>query len=176
MPFDNSENKNGSNQFILNEKVVYSGHGVAYISCILDKVVGGAVTQFFELSFYNKEMTILVPVSSANLVGIRKLSSKENIEHAFKILSDSNASAQEASNSNWNRRNKDYQTKLKSGNLYDICKIYRDLKRMSVKKELSFGEKTLLAKTESLIVEEVSIVSQVKEDKIIQDIRSIFCS
>lgn len=161
-------------RFNLDEKVVYPGHGVACIRNMVDKVVGGSVTQFFELSFYHKEMTILVPVSSSSIVGLRKLSSKENIEHAFKILYEPKEFSCESSSSNWNRRNKDYQTKLRSGNLYDICKIYRDLKRISIKKELSFGEKSLLSKTESLLVEEISIVNDVGEDKIMQDIRSIF--
>jgi Transcriptional regulators, similar to M. xanthus CarD len=161
-------------RFVLNEKVVYPGHGVAYISCLVEKVVGGAVTQFFELSFYHKEMTILVPVASSSIVGLRKLSSKENVEHAFKILYDSKEICLESSSSNWNRRNKDYQTKLRSGNLYDICKIYRDLKRISTKKELSFGEKSLLSKTESLLVEEIAIVNGAQEDKIMRDLRSIF--
>lgn len=132
---------NEKRMFALNEKVVYPGHGVAYVSCLLEKVVGGSVTTFFELSFYHKEMTILVPVNSSDAVGLRKLSSRENIEHVFKILYDSKEICSEGSPSNWNRRNKDYQSKLRSGNLYDICKIYRDLKCISTKKELSFGEK-----------------------------------
>jgi len=160
--------------FALNEKVVYPGHGVAHISCIVQKVVGGSVTKFFELTFYNKEMTILVPMGSSKAAGIRRLSSIENVSNALKILAEPIKINYENSSSNWNRRNKDYQCKLRSGNLYDICKIYRDLKRISVRKELSFGEKNLLCKTESLIAEEISIVTNVQEDKTIKQLRSLF--
>ncbi|MFC1842969.1 CarD family transcriptional regulator [Candidatus Dependentiae bacterium] len=160
--------------FALNEKVVYPGHGVASISGIIQKVVGGSVTSFFELTFYNKEMTILVPMDSSMAVGLRRLSSQESVGTALKILADPAKISYENSSSNWNRRNKDYQCKLRSGNLYDICKIYRDLKHISSKKELSFGEKNLLSKTELLIAEEISIVNDVQEDKAIKQLRSLF--
>jgi len=160
--------------FALNEKVVYPGHGVARISCVLEKVVGGSITKFFELTFYNKEMTILVPMDSSRAVGLRRLSSRENIDNALKILAEPTEVSYDNSSSNWNRRNKEYQCKLRSGNIYDICKIYRDLKIIASKKELSFGEKNLLSKTELLLVEEISIVSNLQEDKAMEKLRSIF--
>lgn len=160
--------------FTLNEKVVYPGHGVAHISCIVEKVIGGTITKFFELTFYNKDMTVLVPMNSSQSIGLRRLTPQENIGDALKVLSESVLSSRDNSPSNWNRRNKEYQCKLRSGNFYDICKIYRDLKYISSKKELSFGEKDLLSKTESLIAEEMSIVNNVEESKTIKELRSIF--
>ena len=160
--------------FALNEKVVYPGHGVARISCVLEKVIGGNITRFFELTFYRKEMTILVPMDSSKTVGLRRLSSRENVSSALKILAEPIETSYDNSASNWNRRNKEYQCKLRSGNIYDICRIYRDLKRIAVKKELSFGEKNLLSKTELLLAEEISIVSDLQEEKTIEKLRSIF--
>ena len=160
--------------FSLNEKVVYPGHGVALVSCVVEKVIGGSVTKFFELTFCNKQMTILVPMTSAMPAGLRRLSTTENVGEAFKILSQPVKLTFDNNASNWNRRNKDYQLKLRSGNLYDICKIYRDLKYISTKKELSFGEKNLLNKTESLLAEEISVVNNVQEDRTIKQLRSMF--
>jgi len=160
--------------FALNDKVVYPGHGVARISCVLEKVVGGNITRFFELTFYNKEMTILVPMDSSRVVGLRRLSSRANIDDALKILAEPVEVNYDNGSSNWNRRNKEYQCKLRSGNIYDICRIYRDLKHISSKKELSFGEKNLLSKTELLLAEEISMVSNLQEEKTIEKLRSIF--
>ena len=160
--------------FALNEKVVYPGHGVAKISCVVEKSVGGSVTKFFELTFFRKDMTILVPMSSSRTVGLRKLSSRKGIEDAIKILAEPIEVNVDNSTSNWNKRNKEYQTKLRSGNLLEISKIYRDLKLISLKKELSFGNKNLLLKTESLLAEEISLVSNMEENKAIETIRSIF--
>ena len=84
------------------------------------------------------------------------------------------AKSLETSCVNWNRRNKEYQSKLRNGSLEDISEIYSDLKYISKFKELSFGEKNLLLKTESLLVEEISAAEQVDEEKAVERLRSIF--
>lgn len=161
--------------FALNEKVVYPGHGVARICRIIEKKVGGTTTNFFELAFFNKDMTILIPIDSVTSTGIRKLSSVENISTMFEILSEPCVKPlQDSPATNWNKRNKEYQCKIRTGNLQEICKIYRDLKHIATYKELSFGEKNLLDQTEVLLVEEISIVTHVSEEIAIERLRALF--
>jgi CarD family transcriptional regulator len=160
--------------FSLNDKVVYPGHGVARISRIIEKKVGGNTTRFFELRFLSKDMTILVPVSNATSVGIRQLSSEQNISALFEMLTQpQKVYSSEVLSANWNKRNKEYQGKIRTGNLQEICAIYRDLKRVENHKELSFGEKTLLHQTESLLAEEIALVNKVKEEKAVETLRSL---
>lgn len=167
--------KRGISMFILNEKVVYPGHGVAQIYRIIEKKVAGVSTQFFELKFINKEMTVLVPISNASAVGIRRLSSDRNIQAMFEMLSEPMLETHhESVASNWNKRSKGYQFKIRSGDIAQICKIYRDLKHISMKKELSFGEKNLLQQTEALLAEEISLVMAVSEERAIEYLRSLF--
>ena len=73
--------------FDLNEKVIYPGYGVAKINRIVEKKVAGKNTSFFELLFMNKDMTILVPTQNLTSVGIRRLSSCENINSILKKFS-----------------------------------------------------------------------------------------
>jgi CarD family transcriptional regulator len=161
--------------FSLNEKVVYPGHGVAKISQIVEKKVAGNKVSFFELRFLHKDMTILVPVQTSSCAGIRRLSSNENIDAIFKLLSKPvNKISRELTASNWNKRNKEYQSKLRTGTIQAISEIYRDLKYIAARKELSFGEKSLLQQTEMLLVEEISLVTEVNEEKAIENLRSIF--
>lgn len=150
-------------KFTCHEKVVYPGHGVAIIDRIIEKNVAGRVTQFFELRFLNKEMTILVPTDNATDVGIRPLSSTEYIDIIFKKLAQPVIEKNhDAVMSNWNKRNKEYQGKLRSGDLLAISAIYRDLRHIEYHKELSFGEKSLLNQTESLLIEEIAIVNNIE--------------
>ena len=159
----------------LNDKVVYPGYGVAEINRVLERNVGGQSTCFFELHFLSKDMTILVPVDKVLAVGVRPLSTKNKINDMLQMLSNSRGQdVKEIRTSNWNKRSKDYQLRLRSGNLLDISKIYRDLKCISKSKQLSFGEKNLLQQTECLLVEEISIVSELKEDKAIETLRALF--
>lgn len=160
--------------FKLNDKVVYPGHGVAKINRTVEKKVGGLATSFYELEFINKDMTILVPINSLSSVGIRRLSSNENIDAIFKLLSEPMGKINyELTASNWNKRQKEYQCKIRTGNIGEICKIYRDLKHIATQKELSFGEKNLLNQTELLLVEEISLVTQIGHDKAIEHLRSL---
>ncbi len=163
--------------FCLNEKVVYPGHGVAKINRLIKKIVGGCEVSFYELTFLNKDVTVLVPTSNSDSVGLRALSSQGFIQDAFKVLSCPirKINQYEFSATNWNKRNKEYQNKLRSGCLRDLLEIYRDLKYISCQKELSFGEKNLLSQTESLLVEEISLVEQLAQEKAIEQLRSL-CS
>lgn len=160
--------------FSLGDKVVYPGHGVAKISRIVEKIVAGNVARFFELEFLNKHMTILVPTCNLSSVGLRRLSSSEIIDSAFEILARPAKLCRDSMLSNWNKRSKDYQCKLRTGDLYEICRIYRDLNHLAVRKELSFGEKNLLSQTEALLVEEISLVKDMGEEKAMARLRSFF--
>jgi len=162
--------------FSLQQKVVYPGHGVAQISRIFEKKFGTMKSLFCELKFLKKDMTVMVPMDRAHEVGIRALSSSEHIVTMLAALTvpARKIDQQELTASNWNRRNKEYQNKLRTGSLKDISEIYRDLKHISRYKELSFGEKNLLSKAEDLLVEEISAADNIQEDSAIERLRSFF--
>jgi CarD family transcriptional regulator len=161
--------------FGLYEKVVYPGHGVAQISRIIEKIVGGQSTTYYELTFLNKDVTVLVPTYNAISVGIRPLSSHENISDVFRIIAQPacRTSNYEFNASNWNKRHKEYQLKLRTGSLRELSEIYRDLRFIETQKELSFGEKNLLHQTEALLVEEISLVQKLEQGKTIEHLRSL---
>lgn len=159
----------------VSEKVVYPGHGVALVSRAIEKNVAGHKVLFYELTFLNKDITILIPVDNFAAAGIRGLSSIQKIYDVFNMLSQpSKKNVHELTSSNWNKRNKEYQYKLRTGSLDDIGHVYRDLKYIATQKELSFGEKNLLIQTEALLAQEISIVIQVDEEKAVERLRSFF--
>ena len=161
--------------FTRSEKVVYPGHGVAHINRIVEKKVAGNAVFFFELKFFSKDMIILIPVDNVDSVGIRKLSSPECVNSIFNILASpvEHYLSHDISMSNWNKRNKDYQIKLRRGNLIEIAEIYRDIKYISFHKELSFGEKMLLQQTELLLVEEISLIKNMPTQEVLEYLRSL---
>ena len=155
------------------EKVVYPGHGVAMINRVLERKIGGKQSKFFELTFINKDMTILVPIDNIESIGIRKLSTQFDIGKLFKIFSEPIIPQQNEVALNWNKRNKEYQGKIRSGNINEIGQIYRDLRYIERKKDLSFGEKSLLQQTESLLAEEIALVCDIKSDMATSQLRSL---
>jgi CarD family transcriptional regulator len=164
--------------FLLGEKIVYPGHGVAKVNRIVEKIIAGSISKFYELTFLNKEMQILVPINNAESIGIRRLCSSDRVNDIFTILS---CPVKDTKNrlivsNNWNKRNKEYQSKLRTGDLRDISQIYRDLKHLEQYKELSFGEKNLLQQTEGLLAQEIAIVTDIgSEEQAVQRIRSTIC-
>jgi CarD family transcriptional regulator len=160
--------------FSLGDRVVYPGHGVAQISRVVEKIIAGGVVRFFELEFINKGMTILIPTNNLSSIGLRRLSSRESIDNAFEVLAKPAGACRDSLLSNWNKRSKNYQCKLRTGDLIEICRIYRDLNHLAARKELSFGEKNLLQQTEALLVEEISLVKDVEVEKTMAHLRSFF--
>ncbi len=160
--------------FSLDEKVVYPGHGVAKINRIIEKEFGGKKASFYELVFISKGATILVPTSCQGDSIIRPLSPESKVDEALKVLSEpaKKIPNSEFTASNWNKRNKEYQLKLRTGDLKGLSEIYRDLRYISRYKELSFGEKNLLLQTESLLVEEISLVQCLTQDKTMENLRA----
>ncbi len=158
--------------YSLKAKVVYPGLGVALVNRIVKKTISGQATFFYELVFLSQDMTILVPVDNAQTIGIRPLSTCDSIDRVFQLLAEPVGICRpEPLLGNWNKRNKEYKEKLQTGNTSEICRIYRYLHVLSLKKELSFGEKDLLKQTEFLLAEEIAQVRGVPEDMAKQLVR-----
>lgn len=161
--------------FLVNEKVVYPGYGVALISKLVKRLISGRQTSFYELKFFNKDMAVLVPEDRIEAVGIRRLSSDEDLELMFKVLAEPICKGEyEVGFNNWNKRNKKYQLNLRSGDLIKICHIYKDLQWISQTKELSFGERTLRTKIEQLLIEEISVVKDIDKDNALKYLHTSF--
>ncbi len=163
--------------FLVNDKVVYPGYGVALISKLVQRFVSGKMTSFYELKFFNKDMSVLIPEDRIQAAGIRKLSSHQDLEEMFKVLSEPVKKGNyEIGFNNWNKRNKKYQLNLRSGDLLKICYIYKDLEWISKTKELSFGERNLKTKIEQLLIEEISVVKNIDKEKALKILHKSFIS
>ena len=162
--------------FNLHDKVVYPGLGVARVNRIIEKNVSNSKITLYELKFIHKDMVILVPTNNSESIGLRALTSRDQVDTIFDFLAKParRFKSHELTSSNWNRRCKDYQLKLMSGNLEDVSFIYRELKNLAKYKELSFGEKHMLNQTEVLLVQEIAAVKELAEEKAVSYIRSIF--
>ena len=154
--------------------IVYPGYGVAKIEKEISKEINLSKIVFLELKFLNRDVTILVPKEGLNVVGVRELSKKEDIFEIFKIFSFN-------LDSKWleniclislNRRSKDYQNRIRKGDLIDLANIYRDLKYIEIRKGLSFGEKAVLAQVEFLISEECSFIEKKDINLVLNELKN----
>ena len=162
--------------FLLNEKVIYPGYGVATINRLVERLMLGKKTNFFELKFDNKEMTVLIPEDRLESIGVRKLSTLQELTCMFEHLSkfDERDIITEHNASTWNKRNKEYQCKLRSGKLIQISAIYKELQLIALDKELSFGERNLFNQIEFLLIEEILAVKKSEAEEIRLKLRHPF--
>lgn len=161
----------------VHDKVVYPGHGVAEVEEISEKFIGGNRVSFVKLVFLFKDMTILVPTYNLTSIGVRLPSSLAEVDIVFSELRkdpERKLDVLDFTPSGWNKRHKEYQARIQTGNLIEIAKIYRDLMHTAQQKDLSFGERTLLQTTEDLLVQEIQIVRNSERDLVIQDLRIPF--
>ncbi len=160
-------------EFKVGDKAVYPTQGVAEVVSIEDRDIAGSRQRFYVLRILDTNRKIMVPVTKAETVGLRQLISEEEINEIFEILRERTVAFD---NQTWNRRYRGFMDKIKTGSIYDVAEVMRDLYRLKAEKSLSFGEKDMLEKARALIVKEIAIARRNTEEKIVQEIEAIFAS
>ncbi len=157
--------------FKIGGKAVYPAHGVGEITDIQTRIVGGRERSFYVLKIVENGMKIMVPVATAESTGMRPVISKKEAEEVFDILKSRKVAVKTQP---WNRRHREYMEMLKSGSPKEVAKVLRDLFRLKGDKDLSFGERRLLDMAKSLLVAELAIAVNKKEEAIEAKIQEIF--
>ncbi len=157
--------------FKIGDKAVYPAHGVGVIEDIKCKVISGNKRTFYCLRILDKDMTIMIPTENAQSVGLREIIPKKEIPKIFRILSERNL---EVDCQTWNRRYREYMEKIKSGSVYEVAEVLRDLIHLRCGKDLSFGERQMLDLAQNLLVKELSIAQNMAEEKMRHRLLSIF--
>jgi CarD family transcriptional regulator len=152
--------------FKVGDRVVYPHHGAAIIEKKETKEVQGQKTDYLVLRMAHGEMTLSVPVDKAEEVGMRWPISKEDVEDLFEVLQRRDVREP----ANWSRRFKNHQEKLKSGDVYQVAEVVRNLALRDREKGLSAGEKTLFNKARSVLVSELSFALNVTEDDALEKV------
>ncbi len=157
--------------FVEGDMAVYPAHGVGVIKSIETQEVAGVDQTFYVLEIIGNSMTIMIPTSGSENVGLRSIVNKKEAGEVLNILKDR---AIEIDSQTWNRRYREYMEKIKTGSIFEVAAVLRDLFLLSVDKDLSYGERKMLDTAKGLLVKELSIAQDVEEDKISKKIEKIF--
>ncbi len=158
-------------EFKVGDKAVYPAHGVAEVLSIEEKDIAGRRQKFYVLRVLDTERKILVPVKKAKEVGLRPPISDRDIDEIFDILREETHSFDTQT---WNRRYRGFMDKIKTGSVFDVAEVMRDLYRLRQEKSLSFGERRMLETARNLIVKEIAVARHKEEDEVQQEIERIF--
>ena len=157
--------------FKVGDMAVYPTQGVGVVESIEEREYSGHSQQFYILRIVDSDMKIMVPVGNVENVGMRQLIDQQRITGIFDALSEPTITGKIAS---WSRRQREYNDKLKTGDLLEVAHVLRDLYQIGTGKELSYGEKKVLEQARKLLVTEVALAEGAKEAQVVQRLENIF--
>ena len=159
-------------EFAPGDLAVYPAHGVGQIESIESREINGEEMKFYIMKILENSMVIMIPTNNVESVGLRNLISGSEISKVYDLMRDKKNTPFD--NQTWNRRYREYMDKIKTGSLYDVAEVFRDLYLLRMTKDLSFGERKLLDTAQSLLVKELSTAKKVDERTIMKEIESLF--
>lgn len=148
--------------FRVGDKVVYPHHGAAVIQGVQERELNGDRRKYWVIKLSYGDLTLMVPQDGTEEVGLRNVVQKDELEQVFQILK---SKKQAPAPSNWSRRFKNHVEKLRSGDIFQVAEVVRNLALRDQQKGLSAGEKRMLAKARQILVSEVTFAAGVKEDR-----------
>ncbi len=138
----------------IGQKAVYPSRGIAEVIDVEKKEIGGRVQEFYVLRLASSDLKILVHVDKAEQVGIRPVAGNSDVDEVLQILREKVVQFERHT---WNRRYRAFMDKIKSGSLFEVAEVFRDLHRLRKTKSLSFGERRMLDTARGLVVQELSV-------------------
>jgi CarD family transcriptional regulator len=161
-------------EFRIGDLAVYPAHGVGEIQAIESRVVNGEEHDFYIMKVLENGMVIMIPIRNVESVGLREIIDKKEIPKVYEVMKTRQDGLQD--NQTWNRRYREYMDKIKTGSLYDVAEVFRDLFLLKLTKDLSFGERKLYDTAQVLLVRELSTAKNTDEETILSEIESLFIS
>lgn len=153
-------------EFRIGEKVVYPNHGVGIIEEVTSKSVNGVPEEFYMLRIHSNASLVMVPTANVKSVGLRRIIKKADVDGLFKVLAGDFFEPE----SDWKGRYKDHSEKMRTGSIFQVAEVLRNLVYLSYKKSLSFREKRMLDRAKQLIVCEVATVRGLNEKAVEEQI------
>lgn len=160
-------------EFKVGDVAVYPAHGVGKVHSIEEREIAGDTHKFYILKIIDTGMTIMVPTGNVRSVGLREVINESEVDIVYDILRERDISINEQT---WNRRYREYMDKIKTGSIYEIAEVLRDLMLLRYEKELSFGERKMLDTARCLIIKELAIAQDTAEEDVAEEIDEIFAN
>jgi CarD family transcriptional regulator len=145
--------------FQIGEKVVYPNHGVGTIENISSRCFGSHPERFYLLRLFPSSMTVMVPFSHVDDVGLRKITKCSEINRVLSYLAEGRASCVQ----DWKDRFKEHSEKMRGGGLLGIAEVFKSLLVVQLSKPLSFRDKKMLDRARNMLIMETAAAKSVSE-------------
>ncbi len=145
------------------DKIVYPMHGAGIIEAIEEREIFDEVSTFYIMQIVSEGLQILIPTDKVDEVGLRDIVSREVIDEVLETMK----TPMDEMEKNWNRRYRNHLEHLKTGDIFEVAKVVKNLILLDRKKGLSTGEKKMLNNARNFIVSEMVLIDKWEEDDIL---------
>jgi len=147
--------------FKVGDKVVYPHHGAGKIVKKEMKEVLGQQREYLTIQILYNEMTVMVPTENADRAGLRRVIDEKAVELVLAVLRDDGSQMPK----NWNRRFKHNRDKIKTGDIFELAEVVRNLSIRDLDKGLSTGEKQMFGRAKKILASELMYARDMEEDE-----------
>jgi CarD family transcriptional regulator len=140
--------------FKVGEKVVYPNHGIGIVEEIATREMGSAPSKFYMLRLKATDSVVMVPVANADEVGLRPPIKTKECERLLALLAENFASPP----ADWKDRYKEFLEKMRTGDVFTVAEVLKNLTYLALRKPLSFREKRMLERARFLVISEIALV------------------
>jgi CarD family transcriptional regulator len=148
-------------EFELGDHVVYPHHGAGKVLSKEDMEVLGTTREYLTIKILHNDMTVKVPTENAALAGLRRVIDEETVKKVLDVLQDEVSEMPK----NWNRRFKHNRDKIKTGDIYELAEVVRNLALRESEKGLSTGEKQMFTRAKKILASELMYALDKDEDE-----------
>ena len=156
--------------FKVGDKVVYPNHGAGTIIGIETKNILGEKKEYYIMQLPIGEMKVMIPVEKVEEIGIRNVIDEQEANKVLKLLKEDKSMMSQ----NWNRRYRANMEKLKTGNIYEVAEVVRNLTIRDHEKGLSTGEKKMLNNSRQILISELVLSKDLAEREVESLIDNVF--
>ncbi len=148
--------------FSIGDKVVYPMHGAGIIEAIEEKEILGKKRKYYIMRMPLGDMKVMIPLDSVEDIGLRDIISLTEVEQVMAVLNDDISKMPK----NWNRRYRANMDRIKSGDIYEVAAVVRNLMLRDKEKGLSTGERKMLANAKQILVSELVLARELDEESV----------
>ena len=161
--------KSKKEQFLPEQYVIYPSHGIGQILEIEKKEIAGQMLKMYVIEFEKEKMILRVPIEKTKEIGVRKVSTKNQLKEIFEILTGK----AKIRRTMWSRRAQEYEAKINSGDIKLLTEVVRDLFRSDSQPEQSYSERQLYEAARERLSREVAVIEKTDEQKAVEKMESI---
>ena len=156
-------------EFEIGDNVVYPHHGAGQVLKKEQKKMFGEEREYLTIKILHNDMTVMVPCENAGIAGLRRVIDEETVQKVLAVLQDELSDMPK----NWNRRFKHNRDKIKTGDIYELAEVVRNLAIREAQKGLSTGEKQMFTRAKKILASELMYALEMNEEEVEQHIYSL---